>query len=101
MLSAVLRSPTAIAVSIEIMRVFARLRHILASHDDLRQKLDDLERKLNDHDQQFADVFDAIRQLIAEDDDANDKPRIGYQTEAQTPCPPAAPRLLPTQSNNK
>jgi GrpB-like predicted nucleotidyltransferase (UPF0157 family) len=76
----VLRSPTAIAVSIQIIRVFVRLRRLLASHDQLRRKLEQLERRLGDHDQQFMAIFEAIRELMAEAV-APAKPRIGYQTE--------------------
>src|SRR5436309_2062279 len=64
MLSTVLRSSTAVAVSIEIMRVFVHLRRILSSYEPLRRKLGDLERRITDHDQQIAVVFDAIRQLM-------------------------------------
>ena len=59
MLSAVLRSPTAVRVSIEIVRAFVRLRQLLATHEDLRHKLEALERKLSDHDDRFTLVFDA------------------------------------------
>jgi hypothetical protein len=82
MLSSVLRSPRAVAVNIEIMRAFVRLRQLIATHDDLRRKIEALEKK---YDEQFAVVFDAIRQLMDEgDDDAAGaaRPRIGYQTEA-------------------
>ena len=82
MLSAVLRSPTAVAVSIEIMRVFVRLRKLLSSHHQLRRKLDSLERKLAEHDKHFAVVFDAIRQLMS-DDEAPPKARIGYDAETR------------------
>lgn len=61
MLSSVLRSPRAIQVNIGIMRTFARLRHILASHTDLVRKLDDLEMK---YDKQFRVVFEALRELM-------------------------------------
>jgi len=81
MLSAVLRSPTAVAVSIQIIRVFVRLRRLLASNVQLRRKLEHLERRVGDHDQQFMAIFDAIRQLMSEAD-APPKPRIGYETEA-------------------
>ena len=40
MLSSVLNSERAITVNIAIMRTFARLRHILASHADLARKYD-------------------------------------------------------------
>jgi len=62
MLSSVLRSPRAVAVNVEIMRAFVRLRRMLASHADLARKLNALEKK---YDAQFKVVFDAIRQLMA------------------------------------
>ena len=43
MLSSVLGSPQAVAVNIEIMRAFVRLREILASHADLARRLDELD----------------------------------------------------------
>lgn len=61
MLSSVLRSPQAIDVNVEITRTFVRLRHMIASHDKLAQKLTALEKK---YDHQFSAVFDAIRQLM-------------------------------------
>jgi hypothetical protein len=61
MLSGLLRSPRAIAVNIEIMRAFVRLRQMIASSADLARKLASLERK---YDAQFKVVFDAIRELM-------------------------------------
>lgn len=61
MLSSVLRSHRAVRVNIEIMRAFVRLRHLLASHQELADKLDALENK---YDGQFKVVFEAIRQLM-------------------------------------
>lgn len=82
MLSALLQSPRAVAVSIEIMRVFVRLRKMLASHDRLSRKLAELETRMTDHDEKFGAVFDAIRQLLEEDASRKRKPAIGYHTEA-------------------
>jgi len=62
MLSSVLRSPRAIAVNIEIMRAFVRVRVALGAHAELAAKVDALEQK---YDAQFGSVFRAIRQLIA------------------------------------
>jgi hypothetical protein len=62
MLSSVLNSPRAIAVNIEIMRAFVRLRLILASNTELARRLDELEAKT---DASFRQVFAAIRQLMA------------------------------------
>ena len=61
MLSSVLRSKRAIAVNVEIMRAFVRLRQMITSNAELARKLDELERK---YDAQFKIVFDAIRELM-------------------------------------
>jgi hypothetical protein len=61
MLSSVLHSDRAVDVNIAIMRAFVRLREMLATHADLARRLDELERK---YDQQFAVVFQAIRELM-------------------------------------
>jgi len=61
MLSSVLKSPRAIAVNIEIMRAFVRLRMILASNKGLANRLDELEAKT---DAKFKIVFEAIRELM-------------------------------------
>jgi ORF6N domain-containing protein len=61
MLSGVLRSPRAIAVNVEIMRAFVRLRQMIATHADLARKLATLEKK---YDQQFKAIFEAIRELM-------------------------------------
>ena len=61
MLSAVLRSPRAVRVSIEVVRAFVRLRAMLAGNADLARKLAALEQR---YDAQFKVVFDAIRELM-------------------------------------
>ena len=61
MLSSILNSPEAVAVNIQIMRTFVRLRHLLTANDDLKKKLDELESK---YDKNFKIVFDAIHQLM-------------------------------------
>lgn len=61
MLSSVLRSPRAMRVNIEIMRVFVRLRHVIQTNAELAKKIDRLETK---YDGQFKVVFQAIRELM-------------------------------------
>ncbi|OGT25563.1 MAG: hypothetical protein A3I77_04575 [Gammaproteobacteria bacterium RIFCSPLOWO2_02_FULL_42_14] len=61
MLSSVLHSQQAIWVNIEIMRTFVRLRKMIDSHQELRQKIENLEKK---YDKNFRMVFEAIHQLI-------------------------------------
>lgn len=64
MLSSVLRTKRAIAVNVEIMRTFVRLRQIITSNAELASRLDELEGKYDRHDLQFKAVFDAIRLLM-------------------------------------
>ena len=45
MLSSVLRSKRAIAVNVEIMRTFVRLRELLTSNAELPRRLDELEQR--------------------------------------------------------
>jgi len=89
MLSSVLNSPRAIAVNIEVMRAFVRLREMLSSNKELAAKLDDLERKLKTHDQAIAGILDAIRQLMTLPAPANKRP-IGFLTPSEKPGKPKA-----------
>lgn len=77
MLSSVLRSARAVEVNIAIMRTFVQLRRLMDSNRDLARKIEAMENK---YDEQFAAVFDAIKQLIAEDQAAKAQPkrRIGF-----------------------
>ncbi|MGB6451471.1 MAG: ORF6N domain-containing protein [Steroidobacteraceae bacterium] len=69
MLSSVLNSKRAIAVNIEIMRAFVKLRGLLASNQELgrrfRQLEDRLQKKLTSHDEAIAAILSAIRQLMS------------------------------------
>jgi hypothetical protein len=69
MLSSVLRSTKAVQVNIEIIRVFVRLREILATNRDLA-------RKIEQHDRQIAVLFDSLQKLLAPP--ASKKNPIGY-----------------------
>jgi len=57
----VLNSKTAVQASVQVVRAFIRLRHMLASNAELGRKLEEMERK---YDAQFKVVFDATRQLM-------------------------------------
>ena len=77
MLSSVLRSPRAVEVNIAIMRTFVQLRRLMDSNRDLARRIEALEKR---YDEQFATVFDAIKQLIAEEEGRKARPkrRIGF-----------------------
>jgi hypothetical protein len=84
MLSSVLNSPRAVAVNIEVVRVFVRLRQVLATHPDLARKLDELERRVGarfaEQEKQLRVVFEAVRQLMVEETESDEKPKIGFET---------------------
>jgi len=61
MLSSVLRSTRAVEVNIAIMRTFVQLRRLMDTNRDLARKIKALEKK---YDEQFAVVFEAIKELI-------------------------------------
>lgn len=60
MLSSVLNSDRAIAVNIQIIRTFIKLRKLLSTHKDLLEKIEKMEKG---YDRQFRIVFDIIREL--------------------------------------
>jgi hypothetical protein len=64
MLSSVLRSKTAIAVNIEIMRAFVELRRVASSYAAIEKRLEQIERGMGEYDEQLEQIFSALRQLI-------------------------------------
>ena len=73
MLSSVLKSDRAIQVNIQIMRTFTQLRKMLSTHEELKSKIESMEKK---YDQQFQIVFEAIKQLLPEEEKS--KKKIGF-----------------------
>ncbi len=61
MLSGVLKSDTAVKVSIQIMNAFVAMRKFIASNAKIFQRLDAVERKQLEHDKKFEEIFDAIQ----------------------------------------
>ena len=61
MLSSVLRSERAVQVNIALIRAFVAMRGLLTQDNDLARRIVALEAK---YDEQFAVVFEAIRQLM-------------------------------------
>ena len=98
MLSSVLNSAQAIAVNIEIMRAFVRLREVIVSNKELAQRLDELESKADlmavQHDTfahntrvQLKQVFDAIRELMTPVEPPRKRP-IGFVDPQEKPAKP-------------
>lgn len=59
------------------MRAFVKLRELLATHRELAVRLEQLERKFQRHDSDIREVFEAIRELLAE----QPKKAIGFRPQ--------------------
>ena len=81
MLSGILRSKRAVAVNIEIMRTFVRMRGLLSSQAELAAKLIRLEKKFGKHDRDIRAIFQVLEQLIV----PPERPRreIGFHTKPE------------------
>ena len=76
MLSGILRSKKAIQVNIEIMRAFINLRRMALHYKEISDKIESLESK---YDEQFAEVFTALRYLLDPKIEKKENKRIGYK----------------------
>jgi len=79
MLSSVLKSDTAIAINISIIRAFVQLRLLTLTHSELSQKMKEIENK---YDKQFESVYEALNYLIQKDKQKvsqEQRNKIGYK----------------------
>lgn len=84
MLASVLNSDRAIAVNIQIVRIFAQIRELLLTHKDILIKLEQMEKKmikqggkLQKHDQDIRLIFEYLKQLLNPPDEP--RPRVGFR----------------------
>jgi ORF6N domain len=80
MLSSVLKSPTATAVNIEIIRTFVRLRRLLATPGELVAIVMELAETVAFHEEQLKQIADVLNQMFAPPPDPEPKRRIGFHT---------------------
>lgn len=64
MAATILNSQKATEMSVFIVRAFVQLREMISAHKELIDKLQALESKVSGHDQDIANLFEAIRQLM-------------------------------------
>lgn len=90
MLSAVLRSDTAVSVSIQIMDAFTAMRHFLASNAPVLRRLDVIERNqlaLNAHQEELSDGLaetnNRLEEVFRRLDDGSVKPTQGIFYDGQ------------------
>ena len=64
MLSSVLKSSKAVAVNIQIMRIYTRMREMLQTNQEILLKLEQLETKVTGHDENIDVIFKYLKQLL-------------------------------------
>ncbi|SEL94013.1 ORF6N domain-containing protein [Parapedobacter koreensis] len=82
MLSSVLNSTQAIAVNIQIMRIFTKIRQILMDNTDIRLEIEKIKRSLDNHDKNIGLVFqylDELNDKIARPPLLPDRERVGFK----------------------
>ncbi len=93
MLSSVLKSKTAVAVNIQIIRVFTRMREMLLTHKDLLLELERLRNTSKEHGGKIQVIFRYLKQMEKREQDrvllaevAKAKPRqaLGFKTGKRT-----------------
>ena len=64
MLSTVLRSPTAIAINIQIMRIFVKMRRMISEYKEFLEKIESIETNQIDHDERITEIYNIIKELL-------------------------------------
>ncbi|TCC97933.1 ORF6N domain-containing protein [Pedobacter hiemivivus] len=83
MLSGVLSSDRAITVNIQIMRIFTRIRQMLADNTDLRLEIEKIKTKLDNQDKNMEIVFRYLDELLEKQEKPNPpRKRIGFKPDS-------------------
>jgi hypothetical protein len=75
MLSSVLKSKRAIQVNIQIIRTFTKMRELLSTHKELRDKIEKMERENKEN---FKIIFKVIAKFMTTDPRDNEMKIIGF-----------------------
>lgn len=79
MLSGILNSDRAIAVNIQIMRVFTKIRQMVADNTDLRLDIEKIKNKLDNQDKNIEIVFRYLDELLEKKENPKERNKIGYK----------------------
>jgi hypothetical protein len=83
MLSGILSSDRAIAVNIQIMRIFTRIRQMLADNTELRLEIEKIKKKLDNHDKNMEIVFQYLDELLEKNEKPKPRKQIGYKIKGK------------------
>jgi hypothetical protein len=82
MLASILKSPTAIRASIQVVRAFVSLRNAVAAGRDVARKIWEIEARLKGHDAEFDKIFGTLEFLLSPPADSEPPKRpIGFLPE--------------------
>lgn len=79
MAASVLNTPRAVEVSVFIVRVFIKLRKVLAENKEIARKISQLEKRMSEHDEQLIQIVKALKQLLKPDPPPK-KYQIGFRS---------------------
>jgi len=82
MLSSVLNSERAIAVNVQIMRMFVKMRQLILNNKDILRKLEEIEMRLSKHDDQIIQIYNYIKKLL--EPVITERKQIGFKTPQQS-----------------
>ncbi|HRF81336.1 MAG TPA: ORF6N domain-containing protein [Flavobacteriales bacterium] len=90
MLSSVLNSSAAIAVNIQVIRVFTKMRELLSDHKDVLVVLEKLRGTVSHHSRDIKIIFKLLKKMQDDERDrallqqvAKKRPVIGYKTSRE------------------
>lgn len=82
MLSSVLNSKQAIKVNIQVMRIFTRIRQMLADNTEIRLEVEKIKNKLENQDKNMEIVFRYLDELLEKQErPLPPRKRIGYKPD--------------------
>lgn len=79
MLSSILSSDRAIAVNIQIMRIFSKVRQLLMDNAELRIAIEEIKRKTENNSKNIEVVFQYLDELIEKQENPTPRKQIGYK----------------------
>ena len=77
MLSCILNSERAIAVNIQVIRIFTRMKELMTSNKEILLQLQKLENKLTGHDEDIKLIFEYLKKLL--DPELQPRRKIGFR----------------------
>lgn len=84
MLASILNSDQAIAVNIQVVRVFTQIRQMLTDNTELRLEIEKIKNKLDNQDKNIELVFQYLDELLEQKEKPNPpRKRIGYKPDPE------------------